>query len=219
MTLTTASRTARSAAARASAATVPAAALSSCASCLPHSSASSRDAAPRRLRLSLSVIASVALCLSASGCGSLFNEGAAAGAGVGGTLLASKITRNATVASGIGLGVLAGAQAGVKYVEKGQHNEQQDAIADVAGPLSVGQVGNWQSHHLVKLEPDEHGRVTVNRVISVIGLDCKEIVFSVDRMHKEIPVSNFYVATICRDGEHWKWASAEPATERWGSLQ
>ncbi|MGI4983819.1 MAG: hypothetical protein ACRYGL_10935 [Janthinobacterium lividum] len=208
MTLTTASRTARLAAACVSAASVPAASS-------PHPC----DVFPRRLRLSLSVVASVALCLSASGCGSLFNEGAAAGAGVGGTLLASKITRNATVASGIGLGVLAGAQAGAKYVEKGQHEDQQDAIAAVAGPLAVGQVGNWQSHHLVKLEPDEHGRVTVNRVISAIGLDCKEVVFSVDRMHKDTPVSNFYVATICRDGEHWKWASAEPATERWGSLQ
>ncbi|MCY0388741.1 hypothetical protein OVY01_16320 [Robbsia sp. Bb-Pol-6] len=213
MTLPTAPRIARRTATLASAAIAPAALPSS------HSPGAARDAVPRRLRLSLCIATSVALCLSASGCGSLFNEGAAAGAGVGGTLLASKITRNATVASGIGLGVLAGAQAGAKYVEKGQHQDQQDAIAEVAGPLSVGQVGNWRSHHLVKLEPDEHGRVTVNRVISAIGLDCKELVFSVDRMHKDTPVSNFYVATICRDGEHWKWASAEPATERWGSLQ
>ncbi|WP_255646830.1 hypothetical protein [Inquilinus sp. Marseille-Q2685] len=29
----------------------------------------------------------------------------------------------------------------------------------------------------------------------------------------------FYVAVICQNGETWKWASAEPATERWGSLQ
>jgi len=27
------------------------------------------------------------------------------------------------------------------------------------------------------------------------------------------------VASVCRDGDKWKWASAEPATPRWGSLQ
>jgi hypothetical protein len=29
----------------------------------------------------------------------------------------------------------------------------------------------------------------------------------------------FYTATICRDDGKWKWATAEPATERWGALQ
>jgi hypothetical protein len=29
----------------------------------------------------------------------------------------------------------------------------------------------------------------------------------------------FYTANVCLDGKQWKWASAEPATERWGSLQ
>jgi len=27
------------------------------------------------------------------------------------------------------------------------------------------------------------------------------------------------LTTACRQGEAWKWAAAEPATERWGSLQ
>lgn len=31
--------------------------------------------------------------------------------------------------------------------------------------------------------------------------------------------SRFYVAAICRDGVNWSWASAEPATARWGALQ
>ncbi len=165
------------------------------------------------------MVVSLALCFSVSGCGSLFNEGAAAGAGVGGALIASKITNNAAVASGIGLGALAGAQAGVKYVEKNTHADEQNAIAAAAGPLSIGQVGNWKSHHFIELDPNEAGRVTVSRVISAASLDCKEIVFSVDTMKKQTPTSAFYVATICRDGQQWKWASAEPATERWGSLQ
>jgi hypothetical protein len=63
--------------------------------------------------------------------------------------------------------------------------------------------------------------VTVSRMISTGALDCKEIVFSVDaEATKDKPASSaFYVASICRDGNAWKWASAEPATERWGALQ
>jgi uncharacterized protein YceK len=160
-----------------------------------------------------------AACLSLSGCSSVFSEGAATGAAIGGTALATKVTRNATVASGIGLGVLAAAQAGVKYVEKDFHGDQQDQIAEIAGPLEVGKVAHWESRHSIQLEPDAVGKVTVNRIVSAGVLDCKEIVFSVDEMQDKTPHSAFYVATICRDATKWKWATAEPATERWGSLQ
>lgn len=160
-----------------------------------------------------------ALCLSATGCSSLFSEGAATGAAVGGAAIASKVTSNATVASGIGLGVLAAAQAGVDYVEKRYHNRQQDRIAAAAGPLDVGATASWESRHAIELEPDAKGKVTVNRIISAGELNCKEIVFSIETMEDKAPQSNFFVATICRDATQWKWASAEPATARWGSLQ
>ena len=154
-----------------------------------------------------------------TGCSSLFSEGAATAAGVGGTAIASKVTRNATVASGIGLGVLAAAQAGVKAVEREYHGGQQDQIAEVAGALAVGQVAPWQSRHTIQLEPDQAGKVTVSRVIGATNLACKEIVFSVDEIKDAATLSAFYVATICRDSLKWRWASAEPATARWGSLQ
>lgn len=164
------------------------------------------------------------LSLGVAGCSSLFHEGAASGAGVAGTALASKVTRNATVASGIGLGVLAAAQAGVKTVERNYHGDQQDQIAEIAGPLAVGQVARWQSRHTIQLEPDAGGKVTVSRLIGGNSLNCKEIVFSVEEMAdggtpNAAPVSSFYVATICQDASKWKWASAEPATARWGALQ
>jgi hypothetical protein len=69
------------------------------------------------------------------------------------------------------------------------------------------------------VEPNERGQVAVSRVISTGALECKEIVFSVDIGPVERPRRGFYIAAVCRDGETWKWASAEPATERWGSLQ
>ena len=159
------------------------------------------------------------LALGTSGCSSLLSEGSATAAGVAGTAVAAGVTKNATVAAGIGLGVLAGAQVGVKAIERNYHGDQQDHIAEVAGGLAMGQVAPWRSEHFIQLEPDEAGRVTVSRVISAGELNCKEIVFSVDHVKDAATLSSFYVATICKDSAKWRWASAEPATARWGSLQ
>ncbi|WP_411716471.1 hypothetical protein [Paraburkholderia caribensis] len=163
----------------------------------------------------------VAVTTTLSGCSSLYSEGATAGAGIAGAAIAAKVTDNAAVATGIGLGAVAAARAGVQYSERVIHRNTQDSIAVVAGPLAVGAVAPWSITHSVPLEEDERGRVTVSRTISAGELDCKEIVFSVDKAAtKNVPASSaFYVASICRDGTAWKWASAEPATERWGSLQ
>jgi len=156
-----------------------------------------------------------------SGCSSVYTESASAGAGIAGAALASKVTRNAAVATGIGLGAVAAAKAGVQYTERVVHRDTQNTIAAAAGPLAVGAVAPWTTRHSVPLDPDEHGRVTVSRAISTGALDCKEIVFSVDQAatKNNAASSAFYVASVCRDGNTWKWASAEPATERWGALQ
>ncbi len=156
-----------------------------------------------------------------SGCSSLYTESASAGAGIAGAALASKVTSNAAVATGIGLGAVAAAKAGVQYTERVVHTHTQDVIAIAAGPLAVGAVAPWSIKHTVPIEDNQHGRVTVSRTISTGTLDCKEIVFSVDEdATKKKPASSaFYVASVCRDGANWKWASAEPATERWGALQ
>jgi uncharacterized protein YceK len=167
------------------------------------------------------VVLAVAISSTMSGCSSLYSEGATAGAGIAGAALAAKVTSNAAVATGIGLGAVAAARAGVQYSERVVHTNTQDGIAKVAGPLDVGAVAPWSVTHSFPIEDDEHGRVTVSRTISAGALDCKEIVFSVDQTAtKNVPASSaFYVASICRDGDNWKWASAEPATERWGALQ
>ncbi len=160
-----------------------------------------------------------ALALSTTGCSSLLSEGSATAAGVAGTAVAASVTKNAAVSAGIGLGVLAAAQAGVRTIERNYHGQQQDLIAQIAGELPVGQVAPWRSRHAIQLEPDEAGRVTVSRVISATDLACKEIVFSVDQIQDATTLSSFYVATICKDSVKWRWATAEPATARWGNLQ
>ncbi|KND57784.1 hypothetical protein BVER_03434c [Candidatus Burkholderia verschuerenii] len=169
----------------------------------------------------MALVAGIVACLGLSGCNSLYGEGAVAGAGIGGAAIAGSVTNNAAVATGIGLGAVAAAKAGVQYSQRVIHTNTQNAIADVAGPLAVGAVAPWKIVHSMPIEDDEKGRVTVSRVISSGALDCKEVVFSVDRdATQDRPAdSAFYVASVCRDGKQWKWASAEPATPRWGSLQ
>ncbi|WP_295951406.1 hypothetical protein [Rhodoferax sp.] len=163
-----------------------------------------------------------AATLALTGCGSFLREGTGVTAGIGGAALASTLTHNAAVATGIGVGVQAVAQAGLQMAERNAHQDEQNHIAQIAGALKVGEVARWKMTHKIPLEPDEQGEVTVSRTIGTEGgkgLDCREIVFSVEMTDiSEFPRA-FYVATICRNGQTWQWASAEPATGRWGALQ
>jgi hypothetical protein len=154
-----------------------------------------------------------------TGCGSVLTAGTADVAGIAGAGVASAITKSPAAATGIGLGIAAGANAGLQYAERVAHNKEQDRIAAAAGALTPGEVGTWRVSHDIPIEDDEHGSLVVTRLIGDSGFTCREIVFSVDtEIHKQ-PHQAFYTATVCRDGEVWKWASAEPATARWGALQ
>jgi hypothetical protein len=149
------------------------------------------------------------------GCSSVLTEGTAAGAGAAGAAIAHGVTHNAGVTTGIGLGVQAAARAGLQYAERRVHETEQNDIAAVAGALPVGAVAPWRVVHDIPIEADEHGQVAVSRALTGNGFLCEEIVFSVEHPKAR----EFYTATVCRDGANWKWATAEPATERWGSLQ
>lgn len=160
-----------------------------------------------------------ALALAVSGCTSIATEATSAGAGIAGASIAHSVTNNAGVTTGIGLGVQAAARAGLQYAERKIHQSEQDSIATVAGALPVGGVAHWQSVHAIPLETDEQGQVTVSRDLGSTAFQCKEIVFSVEHPDKADAPREFYTATVCRDRDDWKWATAEPATERWGALQ
>ncbi len=172
---------------------------------------------PARRALLLVALAGLAL----PGCSELLAEGSAAGAGLGGAAIADAVGAGATTTTGIGLGVQAGVRAGLHYAQRRAHAAAQDRVAAAAGPLPVGGVASWAIAHDVPIEPDERGQVTVVRVIEAGPIHCKEIIFSVDATTRpeEAPSRGFYTAYVCRDGQAWRWASAEPATERWGSLQ
>lgn len=153
------------------------------------------------------------------GCQSLLQEGSADVAGVGGAALATTVTNNAAVATGIGLGVRSGVRAGLEYALRKAQGAEQQSIANAAGPLRIGQVANWRSEQETHLIPDRAGEVTAVREIGVEPLKCREIIFSVVEGERAKQKRSFYTAAICREGQGWAWASAEPATARWGALQ
>jgi hypothetical protein len=161
----------------------------------------------------------LACLLGLAACGPLLSATTADVAGIASAGVAGALTRDPAIATGIGLGVAAGANAGLQYAERRTHEVEQTRIAEAAGPLEPGTVGQWSVAVRPPIEGAAHGEVAVTRALGGASLDCKEIVFSVDTQDHGTPRRAFYTANVCRDGEAWKWASAEPATERWGALQ
>jgi hypothetical protein len=172
-------------------------------------------------RLPLLRLGAVPCCLvGLAGCTSVLSATTADLAGVASAGITSGVTKNAGIGTGIGLGIAAGADAGLRYVERRVHRTEQDQIAAAAGPLRPGQVARWRVVHDLPIEANEHGEVTVFRVVSIPGFTCKEVVFSVEgRGGRNAEETAFYTSTICFDGRRWQWAEAEPATSRWGALQ
>ncbi|WP_395824747.1 hypothetical protein [Collimonas sp.] len=66
---------------------------------------------------------------------------------------------------------------------------------------------------------NEHGEVRVTRLIDTPLALCKEAIMSVDTGAGAQLKRAWYVTNACMSDDVWKWAAAEPAVERWCSLQ
>lgn len=111
-----------------------------------------------------------------------------------------------------GVATAYGVDQSVKYGERRTHDNVQQAIADAAGPLGTGEAAAWNVVEKLPLT----GRSGTVQVAHLFGaaIPCKDIVFTVE------DDANLYTATICRNGAApWRWATAEPAVPRWGTLQ
>jgi hypothetical protein len=122
----------------------------------------------------------------------------------------------AAINPGVGLvaGVVTayGFDQGVKYGERRTHGNVQQAIADAAGPLDIGDAAAWQVSEELPLS-GRSGTVQVARSFGA-AIPCKDIVFTVEGD------GDLYAATLCRNGTGpWRWATAEPTVRRWGTLQ
>lgn len=133
--------------------------------------------------------------------------------GAGAAIVSGAGTANPGVGVAIGLGVTAAADYAVKYYGRARQDSTQDAIAAAAGPLPPGGRAPWAIRHGIPIG-NERGEVHVVRAIDNPLAPCREIVFSVVVGESR----DWFAAQICRQGERWRWASAEPAVERWGAL-
>jgi hypothetical protein len=147
-----------------------------------------------------------ASCVFLSGCGSI---GAAAGAAAG--VSTGVVTSNPAIGFGVGIVVQAATDEAVQRLMKRLHSDQQIAIATTVGDLPIGDTKPWQVKHTLPVE-NGHGDVRVLREFS----------FSVADGDKPDAHQDWFLAQACKGNDNsggWKWASAEPAVERWGNLQ
>ncbi len=155
----------------------------------------------------------LALPLLMAGCSSI---GALSGAVVG--VATGAGTTNPVVGYAAGIGTQAAVDSLVKYVSRKRQQNEQDQIAVTVGRLAPGETAPWKIEHDVPIG-NEHGDVTVVDAIANPLTACKEVVFTVIDGDKPDSPRGMFVTTACAQDGVWKWAQAEPAIERWGTLQ
>jgi hypothetical protein len=159
------------------------------------------------------LLAVLLLCGSLIGCKSSGQiAGLIAGGATGGA------TGNPAIGFAVGVAVDAGTTWAVRYYGRERQGAEQDAIAEIAGELPVGTQADWRINHTIPIG-DEHGRLEVTREIDTKLAPCKEIAFSVAGGDEKKPQQSWFITSVCRSDQTWKWAAAEPAVPRWGYLQ
>jgi hypothetical protein len=148
-----------------------------------------------------------------AGCKSGPQIAAVIAGGVSGTA-----TGNPAVGFAVGVATDAGANYAFRSIARTWQGAEQDAIARIAGDLPIGGEATWQIEHSIPIG-NEHGQLRVVRVIESPLAICKRLTFSVDEGKGEKLTQGWFATDICKQAETWKWASAEPAVERWGYLQ
>ncbi|KVE39506.1 hypothetical protein [Burkholderia sp. TSV86] len=163
-------------------------------------------------RAALPLAAALALAAATAGLTGCGSVGAASGALAG--TATGLVTANPAVGVGVGIAVQAATDEAVNRTMKQLHKNQQDAIAQAAAGLAVGETRAWRVKNVVPLENGE-GEVRVTRAFTTPLALCKEFAFSV----KDGARADWYFASACESQHGWQWAAAEPAVDRWGNLQ
>jgi hypothetical protein len=161
---------------------------------------------PALLGLALGAVAALAGCSSIGGF-----AGAVAGVTTG------TFSSNPAVGVAVGVSVKAATDATMNRVFRRMRAEEQDRIAEIAGGLDVGARQAWAVDHLFS---HEAGEVQVVASIDNALASCKQVLFSMAAEEGRAPSREWFVTQACRQSDgHWRWAAAEPATGRWGTLQ
>jgi hypothetical protein len=161
----------------------------------------------------LALLTCACLAGALGGCASV---GAASGAVAG--VVSGSVTANPAVGIGVGIAVQAATDEVINRFMRGLHRDQQEAIAQLAGEAPLDWSMPWRVKHKLPLE-NGHGEVRVLREFNTALAQCREFVFSVVDGDQPDAKTAWFVANVCQQDQGWKWASVEPAVDRWGSLQ
>jgi len=156
--------------------------------------------------------------------GSALLTGCSTVGGLAGTvagITTGSFTSNPAIGIAVSVSVKAVTDAQVKKLLRSLQQDEQDAIATMAGEMAPGEVRQWQVRHFIPYGNNQ-GEIQVTRVIDTPLASCREVMFSVIERKAERPANDvpraWFAANVCRQEQRWKWALAEPAVERWGSL-
>lgn len=157
-----------------------------------------------------------AAALALGGCSTV---GGLAGTVAG--IASGSFTSNPAIGVAVSVSVKAGTDAYVKNVLRSLQQDEQDEIAALAGTMAPGEIKQWQVRHFIPYGNNQ-GEMQVTRVIDTPLASCREVMFSVVDRKAAPPADDsprpWFAASVCRQDRRWKWALAEPAVERWGSL-
>jgi hypothetical protein len=159
-------------------------------------------------------VAVAVLVCTLAGCSSVGGyAGALAGVATG------TASSNPAVGVAVGISVKAATDIALRRLNKELQADEQNGIADLAGHMNVGDRAPWKIHHLWSFG-DEAGDLEVIGAIDNALSECKEVMFSVAGGRPEARTSAWFITQLCRQSDgRWRWAAAEPAVERWGTLQ
>lgn len=136
-------------------------------------------------------------------------------------IASGSFTSNPAVGIAVSVSVKAATDAQVKNLLRSLRQDEQDEIAALAGAMAPGEIGQWQVRHVIPYGNNQ-GALQVTRIIDTPLASCREVMFTVVDREAATPPADaaraWFSAHVCRQENGWKWAIAEPAVERWGSL-
>jgi len=154
------------------------------------------------------------LAASLAGCDTIGGiAGAVTGAATG------TFSSNPAVGLAVGVSVKAGTDAAMHRVFRHMQADEQDRIAEMAGHLEIGVRQPWSVHHLFSYGDESGEMQVVDRIDNALA-SCRNVLFSVRGGRKDAPTREWFMTQACQQSDgRWRWAAAEPATARWGTLQ
>jgi hypothetical protein len=161
----------------------------------------------------LTIVASL-VSMIAAGCSSIGGyAGAVAGVATG------AVSSNPAVGVAVGISVKAATDTALHRLFKELQSDEQDRIADIAGHMNVGDRAPWNIHHAWSFSSEAGDLEVIGGIDNALAA-CKEVLFSVASGLDEARTEEWFITQTCRQSDgHWRWAAAEPAVERWGTLQ